>query len=160
MSENKGMVCPVSGCSGGKILVLWIAAFATVFAFEWVFHCLYMMPAYEATASVWRTEEAMQEVFHFSLIGQAGKALAVAMLFGYACCSQASCGNGSCTRSGIKFGIMIGLLWGFPALASYTWLPIPLDIAVSWFVGEVLQGIALGIVLTTLGKCCKKQHAE
>ena len=43
-----------------KCIVPVAAVFATIFVFEWLFHGVYMMPEYLATASHWRSMEEMQ----------------------------------------------------------------------------------------------------
>ncbi len=45
---------------GVKCLIPLAVAFAVLFVFQWLFHGVYMMPAYEATASLWRSKEEME----------------------------------------------------------------------------------------------------
>ncbi len=133
---------------GLKCLIPFVAVFATIFIFDWLFHGIYMMPAYEATASLWRPQAEMQELMWVCWLSKAIMAGVITCLF---CCMAkgAACG-GKCNKTGAKFGLKIGLLLGAQQFASYIWLPIDMSMAINWFAGNVILGILIGVVLATL----------
>ncbi len=137
-----------------KCLVPVLAVFATLFGFQWLFHGVYMMPQYEATSSLWRSQEAMQKLWPICLITKFIMAFAITCLY-YWIAKKADCG-GKCVKTGAKFGFKIGLLLGAHDFASYMWLPIPMNMAVSWFIGDVIMGIVIGIVLAYVCRMCNK----
>ena len=137
-----------------KCLVPVAAVFVTLFLFQWLFHGVYMMPQYEATASMWRSKEEMQSMMGICILTKLIIACAISCLYFWVakgCESQ-----GKCTRQGAKFGFKIGLILGAHDFASYAWLPIPMDMAVSWFIGDVIMGILIGVVLAYVTRVCKK----
>lgn len=56
--------------------------------------------------------------------------------------------------SGIKFGLIFGIATGVSmGFGSYSYMPIPLSLAFSWFIGSVVEmttaGIIVGLMITT-----------
>jgi hypothetical protein len=139
---------------GIKCLIPLVAVFATIFVFEWLFHGVYMMPAYQATAEYWRPMEQMQGMMWVCILTKLIMAFAICCLF---CMAAKGCeSQGKCTKKGAKFGFKIGLLLGAQQFASYMWLPIEMDMAVKWFVGDVIMGVLIGIVLAYTMRVCNK----
>lgn len=151
-TEKQGLTCPITGCPIKGLLCTTIAVFLTIFGFEWAFHGIYMMPQYEATASLWRPMEESQALMHISIIRTAIAAFVISVLY---CWTQRSCCNGS-TAFRIKFGLMVGLLLGMWDFCAYVWMPIPYELALSWLIGGILMGLLVGIVLAIGSKMCKK----
>ncbi len=147
--------CPICGCPVKDVLIATILAFLVIFLFEWGFHGVYMMPDYEATKELWRSPEAMQELFHFSVIGQLIRALAVGGLF---CWASKSCAI-RCPSKGTKFGLLIGLLSAGMSVGSYAWMPVPLEIPLKWAAGEIVMGVVIGVVLAVAFRKMKKDAA-
>lgn len=150
--KKEGMCCPLTGCPVKKVIVAWLFVFATMFGYEWAFHGMYMMPDYLATAALWRDEAEMEAMFHICIIRKAVMAFVIAGLY----CWLSRAEHGCCTKFGIKFGAMIGLLLGINSYSMYAYMPIPHEMAVKWLIGEVLMGVVIGVVLSFVGKCCKK----
>lgn len=155
--ESKGMCCPISGCPIKKVVVLAVVAFATIFGFQWLYHGVYMMPDYLATASMWRPEAQMKEFMHICIISKGLMALAASGLFCMA--MKSSCGA-PCPVKGAKIGLLIGLLLGAASFASYAWLPFETNtIPLKWLAGDVLMGILVGTALGLVSRMCKKDCA-
>lgn len=137
-----------------KCLIPIGAVFATIFVFEWLFHGVYMMPAYQATAEHWRPMEEMQQLWPICLLTKLIMAFAITYLYYWIAGSCPS--QGKCIKKGAKFGFKIGLLLGAQQFASYIWLPIDMSMAVNWFVGNVIMGVLVGVVLAYCCRMCKK----
>ena len=130
---------------GVKCLIPLAVAFAVLFVFQWLFHGVYMMPAYEATASLWRSKEEMEGMMWVCILTKLIMAFAICCLY---CWMAKNCeSQGRCVPKGAHFGFNIGLLLGAHDFASYMWLPIEMDMAVNWFVGDVIMGILIGVAL-------------
>ncbi len=144
------------GCKkmGVKCVVPVSAVFVTLFVFQWIFHGVYMMPQYEATASMWRTQEEMQSLMWVCLVTKLITAFAVTCL--YCWLAQACPSGGKCYKKGAKFGLKIGLILGAHDFASYAWLPIQMDMAVNWFIGDVIMGVLVGLALALSCRITKK----
>jgi hypothetical protein len=156
---GEGMTCPLSGCPVKKVFVTTLVIFAVLFGFEWLFHGVFMKPAYEATASLWRPEEEMMSMMHICIIRKFFMALAIASLYGFACKNNASCDT-SCNKTGLRFGLMIGILMAANEFGVYAYLPIPLDMAISWALGWLILGTLIGLTLAFLSRCCKARAAK
>jgi len=155
--ESQGMCCPISGCPIKKVAILAIAAFATIFGFQWLYHGVYMMSDYQATAAMWRPEEQMKDFMHICMISKGLMALAASGLFCMA--MKSSCGS-PCPVKGAKIGLLIGLLLGAASFSSYAWLPFEtMDIPLKWLAGDVLMGVIVGAVLGLVSRMCKKDCA-
>lgn len=122
-----------------------IVAFAFLFAFEYVWHTQVLMNDYEATRSLWRAEDQMFALFHWSLITQALTAMIISFIFtlNY---------EGKGILEGIRFGGIFGFLLGILMFGMYPYMPIPFNLALMWFVGGLLQGLGIGIICSVCYK--------
>lgn len=143
---------------GIKCLIPVVAVFATIFGFQWLYHGVYMMPDYEATASLWRPKEEMEGMMWICILTKLIMAFAITCLF---CWVAKGCESGGrCPMKGARFGLKIGLILGAHDFASYMWLPIQMDMAVKWFVGDVIMGVLIGVVLAFVMGMCKKGECK
>jgi hypothetical protein len=131
------------GCCMMKCLSAVVIAFIALFAFDWVFHGQLMMDQYKATASMWRPEAEMQDYMWVCIVTKIVMAGVFACLF-CKCCAMC---DGCPVAKGMKLGLKLGLLLGACAFSTYAWMPIPMEMAIYWFVGDVAKGIFVGAVL-------------
>lgn len=136
-----------------KMAVPVIAVFAILFVFDWLYHGQFMMPKYQATASVWRPMEEMQGFMWVCLLSKFLTAMVITCL--YCCMAKGSECCGKCPKTGMKFGLAIGLLLGLQQWASVIWLPVPMEIPVYWLVGDIIKGVIIGVALAYLKAMCK-----
>jgi hypothetical protein len=118
-----------------------VAVFAFMFAYEFVVHGHLMMPIYNEFQQLWRPEEAMRELFPWSL--GIGLALAVAISWLY---TRHYEGRG--IQEGVRFGLYVGVIMGLVQMGTYVYLPISLELALTWFAGYVIEGLGAGIILS------------
>ncbi len=72
--------------------------------------------------------------------------------------SECKIGGKHCPiKFGVCFGALIGLLMGVQCAGSYIWMPIPGELAVKWFIGDLVQGIVIGVVLALICHCKQKE---
>lgn len=153
MTENDktGMTCPITGCPIKQILITTLVVGIVTFIFDWVFHGMLLRPDYEATAALWRPEAEMQGMMSYCIFYHVVLAFGVSALYCYFAKNK-DC-QGKCPNTGMKFGFLVGLMLGISHFASYIWMPIPLELAVKWLVGNIVWGLVIGYVLSML---CKK----
>lgn len=120
-----------------------IGAFATIFMFESVFHGVVMMPAYAATASVWRIEQEMRQLLPVSLLRQLLEAGILSWIF-------IRFFEAKGTADGLRYGLYLGLLMGIVQFSSVVYLPIPFWMAGAWLAGQALLGTLIGLVLARI----------
>jgi len=169
MENNTG--CPIKGCIG-KLLCTAVVVFIILFIMGYLIHHVWLMPIYQATASLWRHMDQMKDMMPLMLGYYAALSIVIAALF----CkvkkgkmaviaaegSEAECkiaGKNCPIKFGICFGAIIGLFMGVLHAGSYIWTPIPSELAIKWFIGDLVQGIVIGVVLALLCHCKNKKCA-
>ncbi len=164
--------CPIKGCFG-KLLGGAIVTFIVLLGCGYAIHHVWLMPIYQATASLWRPMGEMKEMMPLMMGYYAVLSVIIAALFckmkkaKMACIategaeSQCKVGGKYCPiKLGICFGVMVGLFMGVLSAGNYIWMPIPSELAIKWFVGDLVQGIVLGIVLALACHCCSKTNCD
>lgn len=126
-------------------LIAFAAAFGFLFLFQWGFHGYYLTDQYLATASLWRPEAEMNSHFPYMLISQLGTAVFFLLVF------KKHCQKGG-VAAGLKFGVLMGLLFAFMAFGAYAYMPIPLKLALHWAAGGFIEALGMGLIA---GACCK-----
>ncbi len=128
----------------------WLAAVAAVagvlFVTDFVIHGVLMKSAYEATASVWRPMAEMQALMWTMWVMYLIDAAILPVLYlkGFEP-QKARVGQG------LRFGALIGLLMASGmSLGTYFMVPIPVSMAVGWFVGGMVQCLLAGVVIALI----------
>jgi hypothetical protein len=154
--DQEGKTC--HRCPVRAVIIPLFAVFFVIFGFEWVFHGVFMMPHYEATKSLWRGPEEMQSLFYVSVI----RVFVVSAILNLLYCKLSRGGScdGKSLKSGICFGLVMGVLLGVWDFGAYAWLPVPITIPAYWFAGDVVMGVLVGITLSFLCRMCKKDQAD
>ena len=122
-----------------------IAGLIFLFVYNFIVHGIMLKTTYDLTPQMWRTAEEMKSFFVFNLLIQAAMAYISASLYGR---FARSAGVGE----GIRFGILIGLLFGCLGAAHYAWLPITAGLAEIWFAAGLVEGLGLGILFSLIHK--------
>ena len=126
------------------------ATFITWVILDFVIHGMILQSTYQATAQLWRPMEETKMGLMY--VVTALSALAFAGIY-YALVAEKS------IASGVKYGILFGIAIGFPmGFGSYCVMPIPLHLAVVWFVGSLVEttvaGILVGAIIKTTDIPC------
>lgn len=121
-----------------------VAVFVTWSILDFILHGLLLKSAYEATASLWRPMDQMNVplMYLVTLVSTTCFVLIYGLLVG-----QKSLATG--IKYGALFGLSAGIIMGF---GSYTYLPIPLTLAWSWFFGSWIKAIAAGTIVGAIMK--------
>ena len=159
---NEKSCCPTkasSQCCPKKWVMASIAAFALTFVFEWLVHGKLLMEQYTATASLWRTPEAIEAMMPLGIAKHALMAFIFTALlmqwkrtqtFGALFTSLCP------VRKGFFFGAGIGLLLGINAASAYIYMPLPQNLALAWLAAEIAKwGIAGGVLTLLFVRCSK-----
>lgn len=128
-----------------RYLLASIAVFIFIFVFEWIFHGMFLEGIYMATANLWRTEEAMQELFYIMIVGQLLLALMFCFIFtrGY---------ENRGIGEGVRYGLYVGLLFAGPTLVMYAVAPYPINMVLYWIIGAIIEFILAGVITAALYK--------
>jgi hypothetical protein len=128
-----------------RLLLAIVAAFALIFATDFLIHGFWLNPDYEATKTLWRPENEMHTHFHWMLIAQFLCAATFVIIWakGFA---------GRDIATGITFGLLMGLFQQIWAIINYVVMPIPGSLAAKWFFSGLVQAVLLGIVTALIYK--------
>jgi len=129
---------------GKRTLLAVVAVFIAWFIMNSILHGVLLRPTYEATANLWRPMDQMNMplIYFVTLVFSACFVLIYGLLVG-----QKS------LLSGIKFGVLFGLATGTTmGFGSYSYMPIPLTLAWSWFFGSWIEAIIAGAIVGAIGK--------
>jgi hypothetical protein len=126
-----------------RFIPSFIVVFAFIYGFDFVFHGIYMKDAYQATASMWRPQEAMQQFLPWMLGSQALLALMFCYIFtkGYQARGM---------LEGVRYGILIALLGTSGALMMFAVVPYPGDMVCTWIVAKFIKFIVAGALLALI----------
>jgi len=124
-----------------------IWAIAAVFiawsAMDFLLHGVLLRSTYEATSDLWRPMDEMK----MPLMRLVTLAFAACFTVIYQYVEPKSLTAG--VRYGALFGLATGLSMGF---GSYSYMPIPLSLAWSWFLGSWLELTVAGALVGTILK--------
>lgn len=123
-----------------------IVAAVVITIVEAIGHGYFMTGIYANTASLWRTVEAMNKLIWLGYIATLITSFIVVYIYhkGYE-------GKGCGALEGLRFGIIIALFVSIPmAVWTYVSMPVPVILAVGWFLIEfikfTLAGLAIGLI--------------
>lgn len=122
-----------------RVLVAVIVVFVAWSAMDFVIHGVILRASYAATASLWRpTSEMKTSVLYLSVFIAA---LAFVLIY-----SQFFSRKGIAT--GLQYGLLFGLGTGVSmGYGSYSVMPIPYHMALTWFLGTLVEAAIGGVIL-------------
>lgn len=127
-----------------RLLIAIAVGFIFAFAADFVIHTVWLAPGYQATSSLWRTEDEMQARFPAMVAGQLLIVIAFAVIWA----------KGFAMRGGVTFGALFGLWMGLfqqaTTLISYSVSPLPGSLAANWFIAGVLRMVVLGVIIALI----------
>jgi hypothetical protein len=121
-----------------------IAVFMAWSILDFLIHGLILRPIYEATANLWRPMDEMKMalMYFVTLVVTICFVTIYGLMVGQ-----------KTLLSGIKFGILFGLATGISmGFGSYSYMPIPLSLAWSWFFGSWIEAITAGVIVGAIIK--------
>jgi hypothetical protein len=121
-----------------------LAVFIAWSILDFILHGVLLRPIYVNTASLWRPINQMSVtlMYFVTLVFTVCFVLIYRFLIG-----QKSLATG--IRFGALFGLATGISMGF---GSYCYMPIPLTLAWSWFIGSWVEAIAAGAIVGAIIK--------
>ncbi|MBU0679691.1 MAG: DUF2964 family protein [Verrucomicrobia bacterium] len=135
-----------------RVILATVAVFIAWSILDFVIHGLLCQPMYEATANLWRPMAEMKMgLMHVTLILAA---LAFTGLYA-AVASPKNVGTG--VKYGLIFGFSSGLSMG---LGTYCVMPIPLSLALVWFVGTIIEMTVAGVIIGSIVRVRPSEGGE
>lgn len=122
-----------------------IAVFTFVFIYEWILHGYLLAGLYESIPALWRTKTEMPGYMLWLMLGQLVFTIMFCYIFlkGY---------ENKGLMEGVRYGILIGLLFIGPNLIFYAVQPLPVSLVVYWCIGGLVETIIAGVILASIYK--------
>ncbi|MBL7959732.1 hypothetical protein JNL27_05765 [bacterium] len=126
-----------------KLLLAFVAVFVTWQILDFVIHNMLLMKAYEASASMWRPMEEMK----MGLMIFVSAVSAFIFVWVYA-----KFVSPKSMMIGLQYGIILGVSFGIGmGYGTYAVQPLPYNIALSWFLGTIVElgvaGLLTGLIV-------------
>jgi hypothetical protein len=131
-----------------KILISCVAAFIFVAVYEFILHGILLKDLYTQSAHLWRPQAEMQNYFVYMTICQLISSIILVFFY-----LQKHENKG--WTEGLRFGLFVGGLMGVNGFSFYAVSPIPLSLAIYWFLGSFIESSLLGILLALINSSKK-----
>ena len=121
-----------------------VAIFIAWSAMDFLIHGMFLQSTYEATAPLWRPMDEMNmPLMYFVTLVFTVAFVAIYRLLV----------TPKSIMSGIQFGALFGLAVGISmGFGSYSYMPIPVSLAWSWFMGSLVEAIVAGAIVGAILK--------
>lgn len=127
-----------------RTIVAVIVIFIAWAILDFIIHGMFLQKTYEATANLWRPMEEMNMVFMYMVT--LAYVVCFVVIYGVFVSKKS-------ISTGIKFGSLFGLAAGISmGFGSYSYMPIPLSLAISWFAGTLIEAIVAGAIVGAIIK--------
>ena len=126
-----------------RLIPLILAVLAVILVSDFLLHTVILGSAYQATASLWRTQDDMKAHMAWLFGGQALAAVFFSIIFakGY---------EGQGLPEGVRYGLLIGPFSAAHCLIQYAVTPMPLSILAAWVAGAIVQAVLAGIAAASV----------
>lgn len=127
-----------------RFILAVIAVFIVWSVLDFIIHGVILKSTYQATAQLWRPmgEMKMGLMHLVTFVGVASFTGLYAVLVAP-----------KSVTSGLKYGLLFGIATGVPmGFGTYSVMPVPLSLALTWFVGSLAETIAGGVICGTIIK--------
>ena len=127
-----------------KVILAVLAVFVAWSILDFIIHGVLLQSTYQATAQLWRPVEQMKMglMYFVTFIGTAAFVGLYAVLV-----------SPKSPASGLKYGLLFGIATGFPmGFGTYSFMPIPLTLAFTWFMGSLLEAVIGGLIAGAIFK--------
>jgi hypothetical protein len=121
------------------------AAFICVFIYEYIIHGLVLNSEYQKTNHLWRNSFEMQAYIYYAFLSQFAFAVILTYIY-FKIITEKSLGMS------IKFGFMAGLFMGIIQAASYSYMPITINLTIAWFFFAIIETIFISLIIYLMQK--------
>jgi hypothetical protein len=127
-----------------RSIIAVVAVFIAWSVLDFLIHGLLLQSIYAATSNLWRPMAEMNRPL-MSLVTLVVAACFVT-IYGQLIAKKS-------LASGIRYGAIFGLATGASmGFGSYSYMPIPLTLACSWFIGSWIEAVVAGAIIGAIVK--------
>jgi len=127
-----------------RFILAVVAVFVAWSVLDFIIHGLILQSTYQATAQLWRPmgQIKMGLMYLVTFVVAASFAGLYAILV-----------SPKSAAAGLKYGLLFGIATGFPmGFGTYSYMPVPLTLAVTWFIGSLIEMIVAGAIVGAIIK--------
>lgn len=122
-----------------RVILAVVAVFLAWSVMDFLMHGVILASSYAATPSLWRPMHEMKMAVMYLSVLITGLCFVLVYVLFFA-------------RRGVSIGLRYGLLFGMGAgvsmgYGSYSVMPIPYHMALTWFLGSVVEAAVGGVIL-------------
>jgi hypothetical protein len=128
-----------------KLFLAFIAAFVSLFVFDFLWYATLMHDAHREVPTLLRPEADLQSHFGWLVLGH----LVMAFFFTILCARFVPTGGASASAT---LGILVGLVYAGPHLISFAVQPLTVKILSGWIAGAVIQFTIAGAIVGAIYK--------
>jgi predicted cobalt transporter CbtA len=127
-----------------KIIIAVAVIYVTWIAMDFVIHGLILGQSYAAMAQFWRPMEEMKRVLMSIVTLIAG--ISFVLIYARLVANKS-------LITGMQFGILFGVGYGISmGFGSYSVMPIPYHVALTWFLGTLVEMTVAGVLVGLIVK--------
>lgn len=127
-----------------KVLIATVAIFVTWEILDFVIHGMILQSTYAAQPELWRSQEEMK--MGVMMIVVLVTALCFSYLYGAFVSNKSMA---TAIKFSLVWGVAAGLSMGY---GSYAVMPVPYYMAITWFLGTVVEAVVAGAILGVIIK--------
>ncbi|OGW79956.1 MAG: hypothetical protein A3G33_05110 [Omnitrophica bacterium RIFCSPLOWO2_12_FULL_44_17] len=125
-----------------------VAGFVVLFGLDFLIHSVGLAGLYQQTAHLWRPMAEMNRLAWLMWLSY----LIMVPILVYIYSKGYGSGKPGLGQ-GLRFGFWMGLLQSAPmALCCYVVMPVPVSLACGWFIGGMIEMLAVGAVIGLIWK--------
>ena len=126
-----------------RLLLAVLVGFVIIFGTDMLIHGIWLIPDYNATKSLWRSDSEMNSHIQWMFLAQllCAATFTVIWAMGFA---------GRPVSTGILFGFFMGIFQQVWALVMFVVVPMPGALAAKWYLSGSAQAILLGIAVALI----------
>ena len=131
--------------NGKRLALSCIVVFIFIFLSDWLIHGKLLMGIYQETSTLWRPQDEMRAMMPWMTAAQLLLSVVFCLIFvkGY---------ENRGIAEGIRYGILMGLLFIPQNLITYAVQPLPGKLIGAWIAAGFIQAIIAGILVAALYK--------
>jgi hypothetical protein len=128
-----------------KFFIAFIAAFAFLFVFGFLWYATLMHGAHREVLTLLRPEADLKSYFGWIILGH----IVMAFFFTLLCARYVPSGRAG---AGATLGVLVGLVYAGPHLISFAVQPLTVKILFGWIAGAVIQFAIGGAIVGAIYK--------
>lgn len=136
-----------------RLILAIVAVFIGIFVMDFVIHGILLQADYASTKDHWRPESEMQAYFPFLMLGQLVAAATFVLVWAMGFAGKVG------WKGAVIFGLLMALFGQAGTIIGYAVQPMSGILAIKWIASAVVEGIAMGLLVSFIYKVPRTAHS-